>query len=321
MPSQKEIKDQLQARADAVADKGQAAGTVAVVEQEQRSSLTINEQMSKPAVQEQLARALPNKMDADRFTRIVLTAVHGNPRLQQCTFKSLVSACLQSAQLGLEPNTPLHQAALIPYWDRDAGEWIVNFQLMYRGLIALAHRCPKVLSISAQTVYELDEYKVLRGTDNQLYHRPNLEADDPGPAIFYYAVVHYAGGGHDFQVLTRKQIEYHRAFSKMPGGPAWRNSYDAMATKTCLIELSKYIPQAVELSAGIAADDSTPVDWEPDLAERAAAAPATIVEPQPAAEDVCEVCGCANGEHAEGCPEAGDAPQEDAADDEKPPAT
>ena len=47
---------------------------------------------------------------------------------------------MQSAQLGLEPNTNLGHAYLIPYYDKNSGKKIVNLQLGYMGLLDLAHR-------------------------------------------------------------------------------------------------------------------------------------------------------------------------------------
>lgn len=63
----------------------------------------------------QIAMALPNQMSTERFQRVALTAFNENKDLQQCDVISFLAAMMQSAQLGLEPNTPLGQAYLIPY--------------------------------------------------------------------------------------------------------------------------------------------------------------------------------------------------------------
>ena len=46
-------------------------------------------------------------MTPERFTRIAMTAVTQNEKLAECTPQSFIGAMLTSAQLGLEPNTPL----------------------------------------------------------------------------------------------------------------------------------------------------------------------------------------------------------------------
>lgn len=76
-----------------------------------------------------IKRALPGVMTPERFTRIVLTALSSNPELQQCTPESFCGAMMTAAQLGLEPNTPLGQAYLIPYRNNRKGVVECQFQL------------------------------------------------------------------------------------------------------------------------------------------------------------------------------------------------
>ena len=63
----------------------------------------------------EIAKALPSVMTPERFTRIALSAVSNNAKLASCTPQSFLAAMMNAAQLGLEPNTPLGQAYLIPY--------------------------------------------------------------------------------------------------------------------------------------------------------------------------------------------------------------
>lgn len=64
---------------------------------------------------------------------------------------------MQAAQLGVEPNTPLGQAYLIPY--RNHGQLECQFQLGYKGLIDLAYRSGEITSISAHEVCENDDFE------------------------------------------------------------------------------------------------------------------------------------------------------------------
>ena len=82
-------------------------------------------------------------MSHERMTRIALSAVNSNPELTEVILNnptSFLGALMQSAQLGLEPNTNLGHAYLIPYYDKNSGKKIVNLQLGYMGLLDLAHR-------------------------------------------------------------------------------------------------------------------------------------------------------------------------------------
>ena len=63
----------------------------------------------------EIRKALPAVMTPERFTRIVLSALSSNPTLAQTTPQSFLGAMMTAAQLGVEPNTPLGQAYLIPF--------------------------------------------------------------------------------------------------------------------------------------------------------------------------------------------------------------
>lgn len=65
-------------------------------------------------MQPEIKKALPEVMSVERFTRMAQSALSATPQLQECTPLSFLSAMMNAAQLGLEPNTPLGQAYLIP---------------------------------------------------------------------------------------------------------------------------------------------------------------------------------------------------------------
>ena len=89
-----------------------------------------------------IAQALPSVMTPERFTRMVFTALASNPQLNDCTPDSFLGAMMTAAQLGVEPNTALGQAYIIPY--RNKGVLEAQFQLGYKGLIDLAYRSGEV---------------------------------------------------------------------------------------------------------------------------------------------------------------------------------
>ena len=86
----------------------------------------------------QIKKALPEVITPERFTRMALSALNTTPKLNECTPMSFLAALMNAAQLGLEPNTPLGQAFLIPY--NNKGEMECQFQLGYKGLIDLSYR-------------------------------------------------------------------------------------------------------------------------------------------------------------------------------------
>ena len=101
----------------------------------------------KPSMQQyikqmesEIKKALPSVLTPERFTRIVLSALSTNPKLGECTPQSFLGAMMTAAQLGVEPNTPLGQAYLLPYWNSRNNCYECQFQLGYKGLLDLAYR-------------------------------------------------------------------------------------------------------------------------------------------------------------------------------------
>lgn len=79
------------------------------------------------AMEGEIKKALPTVITPERFTRMTLSAISVNPKLAQCTPKTFLGAMMSAAQLGLEPNTPLGQAYLIPFKNKGIDE--VQFQI------------------------------------------------------------------------------------------------------------------------------------------------------------------------------------------------
>ena len=71
------------------------------------------------AMEPEIQKALPSVITPERFTRMALSALNTTPKLQECTPMSFLAALMNAAQLGLEPNTPLGQAYLIPYKNKN----------------------------------------------------------------------------------------------------------------------------------------------------------------------------------------------------------
>ena len=191
------------------------------------------------AMKPQIEKALPSVITPDRFTRMALTAVAQNPKLGECSPASFCGAMLQAAQLGLEPNTPLGQAYLIPFMNK--GKMEAEFQLGYKGMIDLAHRSGEFKSIEARVVYENDDFDFEYGLDGTIHHKPALQ--DRGNPIAYYAVYKLVNGGYGFEVMSKEDIDVHarkysRAFNS--SFSPWKTAYDQMAMKG--LDVSTKIP-------------------------------------------------------------------------------
>lgn len=212
----------------------------------------------------EIKKALPNTITPERFTRIVLSAISNNKQLQQCTPNSFLAGMMNAAQLGLEPNTPLGQAYLIPY--RNKGTLEAQFQIGYKGLIDLAYRSGQVKTIYAEEVHENDEFEYELGLEPKLVHKPAVK--DRGEVIYYYAVFKLTNGGEGFAVMSKDDIENHKKrFSKAAnsGFSPWTTNFDEMAKKTVIKKVLKYAPLSTDIMRKIAEDETIKSDLSADM--------------------------------------------------------
>jgi recombination protein RecT len=179
-----------------------------------------------------IAEVLPRAISPQRFLRLVSVAYHRNPKLQQCTPVSVLSAVMQAAELGLEPGGALGLAYLIPY-GREC-----QFQISYKGMIELAYRTGMYAAIEAELVHAADHFRFRRCPDVRIEHEPAISADR-GPVTHAYAYARMISGPIVCELMTRDEIEAVRAMSKQPNSPAWEKSWGEMAKKVVIKRLLK----------------------------------------------------------------------------------
>lgn len=214
-------------------------------------------------MQGEIAKALPSVLTPERFTRITLSALSTNPTLAATTPKSFLGAMMTAAQLGVEPNTPLGQAYLIPY--RNHGTLECQFQLGYKGLIDLAYRSGQIKTIQAQVVHENDVFEVTYGTDNSLLFKPKLDGD-AGKAISVWAMFQTKDGGYGYEVMSMDAVrEFAKKYSKAYSNGPWQTNFEEMAKKTVLKKTLKYAPLSSDFKRGLSADETIKTDISDDM--------------------------------------------------------
>lgn len=197
----------------------------------------------------EIARALPKHMNADRMARIVTTEIRRTPKLLACDAKSLFGAVIQSSQLGLEPGGGLGHAYLVPYGKE------CQLIIGYRGMIDLARRSGQMISLSGEAVYAKDRFEYELGLEPKLKHVPSID-EDRGPLVYVYAVAVLQGGGRQFIVMSRGDVERIKKRSKASNNGPWQTDYDAMAIKTVIRRLFKYLPVSIELQRAVVLDEA-----------------------------------------------------------------
>lgn len=222
----------------------------------------------------EIARALPNHMSADRIARIATTVVRQTPALARCTPESFLGALLTASQLGLEPG-PTGEAYLVP-----SGQ-VCRFVPGYRGLIKLARNSGQLRDIWAEVVYERDTFKYTLGLHRDLIHEP--AAGDRGKPVSVYAAAQLTDGGTPFVVMTVAEVEAIRARSKAGKNGPWVTDWAAMAKKTVVKQLAKWLPLSAEMAAAVNLDGAV----RTDIGALTDVAPTFIdgeVDPEPALE-------------------------------------
>lgn len=250
----------------------------------QTTAKTASMQAYIKQMQGEIKKALPAVMTPERFTRIVLSALSSNPKLAQTTPQSFLAAMMTAAQLGVEPNTPLGQAYLIPYYNNKSRCNECQFQLGYKGLIDLAYRSGEVSIIQAQVVYENDSFDYSFGLEPVLKHIP--AAADRGAPTYVYAMFRTKDGGFGFEVMSMDAArsfaqKYSKSFSSGP----WQTNFEEMAKKTVLKKVLKYAPLKSDFLKGMALDGTI----KTELSEDMYSVPGTVIEVDSETGEVTEI--------------------------------
>lgn len=199
----------------------------------------------------ELAKMMPKHMNADRLLKVAQTAVTTNPALLECYAPTLLGACITLSQLGLEPNTPLGHAYLIPFNNTKANRKDVQVIIGYKGLIDLARRSGSVVSIAAHAVREGDDFEFEYGLHPKLRHVP---AKVRGDIEYFYAVAHLKDGGHAFEVMTVEDVIRIRENGQGKYNKVWKDHFEEMGRKTAVRRLVKYLPMSIEMANAVDLD-------------------------------------------------------------------
>lgn len=206
----------------------------------------------------EIAKALPSVLTPERFSRMAMTAITKTPKLAECSPQSFIGSLLTAAQLGLEPNTPLGQAYLIPFYNSRKRIYECQFQVGYKGMIDLCNRSGEIKNIEAHIVYENDEFEFEYGLDSKLKHKPCMS--DKGAPVWVYALYRLNNGGYGFEVMSVDDcIAHGEKYSKAFNNSPWQTNPEEMIKKTVLKKVLKYAPVRSDFVKGTVADETIQV--------------------------------------------------------------
>jgi recombination protein RecT len=243
--------------------------TSAIAKKPLRQVDSVKSLLQNDQARQQLSAVAAKHMNPERLMRVTANAIRTTPKLQECEPLSFLGGLMQCAALGLEPNTVLGHAYLIPFENRRKGVTEVQVVVGYKGLIDLARRSGHITSISANIHYSDDElWEYEEGTEARLRHRPGPQE---GEKLHAYAIAKFTDGGHAYVVLPWAQVlkirndsqGYKTAVRYNKKDSPWMAHEDAMAKKTAIRALAKYLPLSVEFVDAVQIDNDagTRVDY------------------------------------------------------------
>jgi len=187
-----------------------------------------------------------------------MTEIRKNPKLGEANAVSLFGAVIQASQLGLDIGTKAH---LVPFYNGKTKSYEVNMIPDYRGLMQLARNSGDIGAINARIVRDGDKFDYQLGTAEWINHKPKPD-NDAAEITHVYAIARSSDNKwSQFEVLTRAEVDKVKAQATAGISDAakkyapWFTNYEAMAMKTAVKRLCKFLPSSSELQQAITLDD------------------------------------------------------------------
>lgn len=199
-----------------------------------------------------MAKMVPRTMgDPSRLLRIAYNSVAYDPLLLETSktaagMASIVGGVMEALKLGLTIGGPMQEAFLIPF--RNKGTLEATLIVGFMGYRNILDRSKSVLDLQPRAVYANDEFDVNFGT-SKVFHKPYwlLGQKEPGELVAVYCIAHLQRGGIQIEVMPRAEIDEHRARSRAKDSGSWVTDYAAMALKTVIRKIAKYLPKSSEI--------------------------------------------------------------------------
>jgi recombination protein RecT len=196
---------------------------------------------------DEFCKALPEHIKVEKFQRIVVSAVAGQPALLGKDRTSLLAACMKAAQDGLLLDG--REAALVAFGNA------VQYMPMIGGILKKIRNSKELESIMSEVVCDRDEFDRWIDEDGEHFkHRPAY-GEDRGPSRLVYAFARTKDGGKYLEVMDHAAVERVRAVSRAKDSGPWVSWWDEMARKTVTRRLAKRLPMSTDVAELFERDD------------------------------------------------------------------
>ncbi len=199
-----------------------------------------------------IAKTVPRTMgDPNRLIRIAYNNVVNDPLLLECAqtetgLRSIIGGVMEALKLGLMIGGPSQEAFLIPF--KDKGTPKATLIVGYQGYRNILDRSKSVIDLHPRAVFANDDFDVDFG-NQRIRHKPwfLLNKPESGPLVAVYAIAHLQRGGIQIEVMPKSEVDEHRTRSRAKESGPWVTEYNAMALKTVIRKIAKYLPKSSEI--------------------------------------------------------------------------
>ena len=247
-----------------------------------------------PATREKLAKVATKALDPEKVVRLTLNAMSKTPKLRATTLDSMLGCMMTATALGIEPNTVLEHAWILPYQNRrknQQGQWYsvieAQFMIGYRGYVELAYRFPDLSLLRGDVICEKDIYEsyISSEVDTSTFFKFQKNLKDPGGPIGAFCYMRMMRSGERVDAVTelpydeviqiRERSETFRALrsrvetAKTAGEKAkaqktfdetpWNLWWRSMWAKSAIRRHVKQFPLTPEMTAAAAIEDATDI--------------------------------------------------------------
>ena len=204
-----------------------------------------------------IAKLLPSGLSPERFAQVCMNAVMGNADLLAAVTKepsarrTFFSEALKCATDGLLPDG---REAAFTFYKTQNGV-IVKYMPMVAGILKKVRNSGEIASITAEVVYENDEFDFVMGDDERIIHKRPKFGTPRGKPIGAYAIARTHKDGVYREVMDEAQLMAVRNVSRSKSGP-WDGPFaDEMRRKTVLRRIAKRLPSSSDIAGVVMRDD------------------------------------------------------------------
>jgi len=190
----------------------------------------------------QMALALPKHMNADRMTRLALTAFSTTPKLQKCSPNSIAASIMTAGQLGLEPGVN-GAGYLIPYGTT------CTFVPGWKGLVDLVARSGRG-TVYTGVIFKDQDYTFTDGARRDLVVHNETDLVNPLDITHAFAVGWVKDASMPIiELWGAQKITKHRdKYNKVGKSHYSFRDWEMYCRKVPLLQVLKYMPASIELA-------------------------------------------------------------------------